>query len=136
MYFPTSVFDSLLFPACVLLPTVEFIIQAARELMQMAVSLKRYVLEVENWIEAATIVLTCVILFHNNGDDENDNEDDLRRHLAAIVIVLSWAELITLVGKHPKLTRYNIYVVMFYKVCLSYLFIDAKYRSDRSLVGI
>ena len=34
MYFPTSVFDSLLFPACVLLPTVEFIIQAARELMQ------------------------------------------------------------------------------------------------------
>jgi hypothetical protein len=32
------------------------------------------------------------------------------------VIVLSWAELITLVGKHPKLTRYNIYVVMFYKV--------------------
>ena len=86
--------------------------------MQMAVSLKRYVLEVENWIEVATIVLTSVILFYNSSDDGlgEDNEDDLRRHLAAIVIVLSWAELITLVGKHPKLTRYNIYVVMFYKV--------------------
>ena len=37
--------------------------------MQMAVSLKRYVLEVENWIEVATIVLTAVILFHNNGEE-------------------------------------------------------------------
>jgi hypothetical protein len=51
--------------------------------MQMAVSLKRYVLEVENWIEVFTIILTSVILFYNASEDgtADDNEDDLRRHL-------------------------------------------------------
>jgi hypothetical protein len=51
--------------------------------MQMAVSLKRYLLEVENWIEVATIVLTSVLLFYNSSEDGlgEDNEDELRRHL-------------------------------------------------------
>merc|ERR1712008_13260 len=39
----------------------------------------------------------------------------------------SWAELITLVGKHPKLSRYNVYVVMFYKVLQSFVFFLAWY---------
>ncbi len=54
-------------------------------------------------------------------DQESDN-NKLKRILAGIAIVLSWAELITLIGKHPKLTRYNIYVVMFYKVLTSFCY--------------
>jgi len=84
--------------------------------MQMAVSLRRYLLEVKSWNLIATIAMTVTILFHDSESEDSANEDPLRRHLAAITIVLSWAELITLIGKHPKLTRYNIYVVMFYKV--------------------
>ncbi len=85
----------------------------------MAVSLRRYLLEVKSWNLLATIAMTIAILFHDSEENETANEDPLRRHLAAITIVLSWAELITLVGKHPKLTRYNIYVVMFYRVSWS-----------------
>ena len=74
---------------------------AIREFLQVAVSLKRYILSPENWIELGTILCICIILFHPNTDDTIT----LKRHLSAIAIVLSWAELITLVGKHPKLTR-------------------------------
>ena len=41
--------------------------------------------------------------------------------MAAIVIVLSWSELITMIGRHPKLTSLNIYVTMFYKVLKTFI---------------
>ena len=41
---------------------------------------------------------------------------ETKRYLAAFAIILSWATLITLVGRHPKLAKYNIYVTMFYKI--------------------
>ena len=88
-----------------------------REFFQVTVSLKRYVLSPENWIEVTVIILIGVLLFHNQ-----EPYQDLNRHLSAIAIVLSWAELITLVGKHPKLTRYNVYVTMFYKVLGTFCF--------------
>merc|ERR1712227_941608 len=61
-----------------------------RELLQMAVSLKRYFTSFENWIELSMIAIVIA----------NDNTVDklLNRHLGAIAIVLSWAELITLIG--------------------------------------
>eukprot|EP00092_Neocalanus_flemingeri_P007937 GFUD01008564.1.p1 GENE.GFUD01008564.1~~GFUD01008564.1.p1 ORF type:complete len:1055 (-),score=196.84 GFUD01008564.1:189-3353(-) len=90
---------------------------AGREFFQMAVSLRRYFLTVENWIELSMIVLISVILFI---PDEGNR--DLKRHLAAISLFLSWAELITFVAKHPRLTRYNVYVTMFYKVFTSFFF--------------
>ena len=43
-----------------------------------------------------------------------------KRHFAAISLVLSWAEMITLVARHPKLAQYNIYVTMFFKVLWSF----------------
>ena len=89
---------------------------ALREFFQVTVSLRRYLLSPENWIEVTTIILIGIILFHN------DEDKALKRHLSAIAIVLSWAELITLVGKHPKLTRYNVYVTMFYKVLGTFCF--------------
>ena len=54
-----------------------------------------------------------------SGETEGDHE--LRRHLAAFVIVMSWAELIVLLGQHPKLREYNIYVTMFFKVMKTFL---------------
>merc|ERR1719422_2677460 len=83
-----------------------------REMMQMAVSLKRYLSSCENWVELGILTLSVVLLVP--GETEDDHE--LRRHLAAFVIVMSWAELIVLLGQHPKLREYNIYVTMFFKV--------------------
>jgi len=90
---------------------------AGRELFQMAVSLRRYFFTVENWIELTMIVLVSVILFL-----PDDGNRELKRHLAGISLLLSWAELITFVAKHPRLTRYNVYVTMFYKVLASFFF--------------
>lgn len=105
---------SSLFPALIITTALLSI----REFFQVTVSLRRYLLGPENWIEVTTIILITIILF------QKDTEDSilLKRHLAAIAIVLSWAELITLVGKHPKLTRYNVYVTMFYKVLATFCF--------------
>ena len=90
------------------------ILVAFREGLQMMVSLKRYVFGVENWLEVATLLLVAVILFI---PDENfEDPCETKRHLAAVAIVLSWATLITLIGRHPKLAKYNIYVTMFYKI--------------------
>merc|ERR1719411_2166118 len=54
----------------------------------------------------------------------NNTEDSLllNRHLGAIAIVFSWAELITLIGRHPKLPHCNVYVTMFYRVLNSFFF--------------
>jgi len=89
----------------------------AREVLQMAVSLKRYFSSFENWLELAMISLVIAII-------ANDGEDGilLNRHLAAIALVLSWAELITLIGRHPKLLHCNVYVTMFYRVLNSFFF--------------
>ena len=89
-----------------------WLILIAREVLQLGVSPRRYFFSLENWLEIALITLTAVLLFdggfctHVNG----------KRHVSAVVIVLAWSELITMIGRHPKLTTYNIYVTMFYKV--------------------
>ena len=49
-------------------------------------------------------------------DSALDNPCTIKRHFAAISLVLSWAEMITLVARHPKLANLNIYVTMFYRV--------------------
>ena len=86
-----------------------------RELMQMSVSLKRYFSSTENWVELGILALTAVLLVPGAGDTET------KRHLAAFAIVLSWAELVVLLGQHPKLREYNIYVTMFFKVMKTFL---------------
>ena len=86
-----------------------------REILQMTVSMKRYLTSLENWIELGIIVLTSILLATESTSYE------LNRHLAAIAIVLSWAELIVLIGRHPKLKEYNIYVTMFLRVMKTFL---------------
>lgn len=90
-----------------------------RELMQMAVSLKRYFSSTENWVEISIFVLTTLLLIP--GSTEPEGSSEVKRHLAAFLIVLSWGELIVLLGQHPKLREYNIYVTMFFKVLKTFL---------------
>ena len=73
----------------------------AREFFQLMASVRRYILSPENWIEVSMIILVCILLFH----EDTDEGILLKRHMAAFAIVLSWTELITLFGKHPKLSR-------------------------------
>ena len=76
-------------------------ILVVREGFQLTISLRRYILSPENWIEVSMIVLISILLFL----EDNTKGIEIKRHMAAFAIVLSWAELITLVGKHPKLSR-------------------------------
>merc|ERR1711997_1085925 len=93
------------------------VVISLRELLQLAVSLKRYITSVENWLEVIMLVVVVSILLNNTQERLL-----LNRHLAAIAIVLSWAELITLIGRHPKLLHCNVYVTMFYRVLNSFFF--------------
>ena len=85
-----------------------------REFLQMMVSLKRYIFGWENWMEILTVILAAIILYVP--DEKFESPCETKRHLAAFCIILSWSTLITLVGRHPKLAQYNIYVTMFYKI--------------------
>ena len=86
----------------------------ALEMFQLMVSLKRYIFSLENWIENATIGLGFVIIYNES------NGFEINRNLAAIAILLSWSRMITIIGKHPKNNRLNIYVTMFFKVLSSF----------------
>ena len=74
------------------------IILVLREAFQMLASFKRYFFSPENIMELAIISLTLVIVFA--GDDGGKFE--VKRHLAAICVVLSWMEVLLLIGRHPR----------------------------------
>lgn len=83
-----------------------------RELFQLLVSPHKYVLSPENWMEAMLIVVTAVLLFSRQTNSYS------RQQLSAIAILLSWAELVLLIGRHPMLAT-NI--EMFKTVSLNFL---------------
>ena len=88
-----------------------------RELLQFGIAPRRYFFSPENWLEISLIILISVLLFFG-GYGCNVS---VKRHVSAFVIVLSWSELITMIGRHPKLSTYNIYVTMFYKVLKTFV---------------
>ena len=87
---------------------------AFREVIQITASLKRYLLSPENHLELVMMSLLGYLLF--DPDSADDCECGVKRQLAALVILLSWVEMIVLVAKHPRLSKYNVYISMFYKV--------------------
>ena len=76
-----------------------FVLFTLRECFQLAASFSNYFTHLENYIEFGITVCTAVVLF--NGQTNHN----ISRSLAAFAIVLSWFELITLLVKHPRLTR-------------------------------
>ncbi len=75
-----------------------------REVCQMSASLKRYLVSPENWLEMTMIAMVGFVLWHPD-DQLGEANCSVKRHLAAVALVLSWAELITLVARHPRLAR-------------------------------
>ena len=112
--FLSSGLEYFIIAAIVILPTIRaaampviltilLALVAFREGLQMMVSLKRYVFGGENWLELITLGLVATILF--TPDASLSADCNTERYLAAIALVLAWATLITLVGRHPKLSR-------------------------------
>ena len=70
----------------------------------------------ENWAELALIAMTSFLLF-----DGYSCNIDAKRHVSAFVIVLSWSEMIVVIGRNPRLPEFNIYITMLFKVSLEKL---------------
>lgn len=97
--------------------TVLLVLLGLRELLQFGIAPRRYFFSLENWLEDTLIVLISLLLFMGG----YGCYVDAKRHVAAVVIVLSWSVLITMIGRHPKLSTYNLYVTMFYKVLSTFI---------------
>ena len=105
-----------------------------RELLQMGTSLSRYLRYCGNVMDVLVIGGAAIVVYLPNSlvrnpsslalglcgeKDEAPAFDDVcsvKRCLAAIVIVLSWIKILTTVGRHPSLGRFNVYVSIFYRV--------------------
>ena len=82
------------------------------EVVQAAVSFKRYVASPENIGQNLILILIAVLLLDKNMTFETG------RHIAAILIVGSWLMFLIYFGLHPSL---NTKVFMFYSVATSFL---------------
>ncbi len=81
----------------------------ARELSQLIISPSRYASSLENWIEVLMLTFITAIL---------TNEPNSVKYLSPLAILLAWAELLLLIGHHPKLSPVS---AMFIKVCTTFL---------------
>ncbi|CAH0560732.1 unnamed protein product [Brassicogethes aeneus] len=77
---------------------ITFFILVLRELFQIIVSPKKYLMSFENYIEIVLIFITGCILCSPNADT------DYRKQLSSTAILLSAFELVLMVGQHPKLS--------------------------------
>jgi len=120
------------------LVTVFLLVLIAREIFQLAISPIKYVFNPENWLEIALIGVTISILFGNK---------TAQQQISAVAILLSWAELILLIGRHPAnstniemlktvswnflkfLAWYSILIIAF-ALCFYTLFRDAEDSED------
>ena len=68
-----------------------------REIFQFWVYGIRYIYNLQNWFEVITLVIASLLLVPNLEPESHHNE--AKRHLAAILIVLSWTNLIKTLGK-------------------------------------
>ncbi|KAJ8881728.1 hypothetical protein PR048_018214 [Dryococelus australis] len=70
----------------------------ARETFQLLVSPMRYFQSPENYMELLLVVITSIIIF------VDVRSQNIRTNLSAYGILLSYAELVLLLGRHPKLS--------------------------------
>ena len=86
--------------------TVLLVLLAGREMFQMSVSLRRYLLTCENWVEMTMVAfvryqdnirnisnsLIIFLFFSVLLFVEDQNNIELKRHLAGICLLLSWGK--------------------------------------------
>eukprot|EP00090_Calanus_glacialis_P040395 TRINITY_DN7041_c0_g1_i5.p1 TRINITY_DN7041_c0_g1~~TRINITY_DN7041_c0_g1_i5.p1 ORF type:complete len:976 (-),score=208.34 TRINITY_DN7041_c0_g1_i5:92-3019(-) len=88
-----------------------------RELLQFSISPGQHFNSVENIVEVLLIVLTGVLIFYGHpGCDMG-----FKRELSTAVLLFSWILFVTMVGRHPRLSSYNIYSTMFYRVLKTFI---------------
>jgi len=102
------------------------LVLALVELVQLGVSVKRYLASPQNLMQVAILALATTLVCR--GDPATGWEE--RRHLAALLTLLSWTELLLVIGQHPslstKLTMFYTVFITFFQFLLWYgLFVVA-----------
>ena len=90
---------------------------AAREALQLSVTPGQYLASVENTLEILMLVLAAVMLGHGAPGCHLA----FKREIAASVLLISWILMVTMIGRHPQMSSYNIYSTMFYSVLKTFL---------------
>ncbi|XP_050525042.1 transient receptor potential channel pyrexia [Daktulosphaira vitifoliae] len=85
---------------------------SVREIFQLISSPIMYLTSWENWLEICLIVLTAILMLCEMPGKISRNQ------ISAIIILLSWGELILLVGRHPVLATH---LEMFKRVTKNFL---------------
>lgn len=83
-----------------------------RELLQLVVFSSEYFKNPENYLEFILLITSAAILF------SDWVHDHARPHFSAVAILLSWAELVLLIGRHPSL---SVNIEMFKRVSWNFL---------------
>ena len=83
-----------------------------RELFQLVVFSSKYFKNPENYLEFILLVTSAAILF------SDWVHGHARPHFSAVAILLSWAELVLLIGRHPSL---SVNIEMFKRVTWNFL---------------
>ncbi|RZF33768.1 hypothetical protein LSTR_LSTR008027 [Laodelphax striatellus] len=94
---PEAMGDGFKFFVLWLLVAFSLLVLIIRELFQLTVSPLRYFANPENWLEVCLIGVTLSILFCQSCVNS-------RHQISAVAILLSWAELVLLIGRHPALS--------------------------------
>eukprot|EP00090_Calanus_glacialis_P042815 TRINITY_DN758_c0_g1_i3.p1 TRINITY_DN758_c0_g1~~TRINITY_DN758_c0_g1_i3.p1 ORF type:complete len:564 (-),score=123.95 TRINITY_DN758_c0_g1_i3:119-1678(-) len=88
-----------------------------RETLQFSINPSKYLSSIENIIEVVLMIITSVLLFYGSPGCHLQ----MKRELSAAAILLSWIDLVTMIGRHPMLSNYNTYLTMFYRVLKTFL---------------
>ena len=83
-----------------------------RELFQLVVFSSKYFKNPENYLEFILLITSAAILF------SDWVHGHARPHFSAVAILLSWAELVLLIGRHPSL---SVNIEMFKRVSWNFL---------------
>ncbi len=97
------------------------VVLTARELLQAMVSCWRYWSSLENLMEVCMLACTYVVLLC--GDD---CDPKLSTCLSGAALILSWAEMVLMFGRHPKLSTF---ITMFSTVSLNFFYFLTWYLS-------
>jgi len=88
------------------------VLLTVRELFQLVVFSSKYFKNPENYLEFILLVTSAAILF------SDWVHGHARQHFSAVAILLSWAELVLLIGRHPSL---SVNIEMFKRVSWNFL---------------
>ena len=100
----------------IILTILTFVI-LTRETIQFLVAPLNHLKSFENILEIILIILLGVLLFHG----PPGCHPGMKRELSSALLLVSWMELLTMLGRHPKMHWCNIYSTMFFRVLTTFL---------------